>query len=158
MACKFDIFNDEYVDELFKFVIVELPINEFIIFYNVVDVVFKLLIDNVELVDKLFKLLNMVVDVVLILLIDNVEFVDILFTLLNIVVEVALILLIDNVELVDKLFKLLKMVVEVVLKLLRFEFIVNTDKSDVVISPTTFNEEVMVLLLLFINILLTPLT
>ena len=33
-----DIFNAEYVDKLFKFVIVELPVKEFIIFNNVVDV------------------------------------------------------------------------------------------------------------------------
>ncbi len=37
VACKFDIFNAEYVDKLFKFVIVELPVKEFIIFNNVVD-------------------------------------------------------------------------------------------------------------------------
>ena len=30
---------------------------------NVVDVAFKLLIDNIELVDKLFRLVNIVVDV-----------------------------------------------------------------------------------------------
>ena len=49
------------------------------------DVLFKLLIDSVELVDKLFKLLNIVFDVVFKLLIDNVEFVDKLFKLVNIV-------------------------------------------------------------------------
>jgi hypothetical protein len=41
-----------------------------------VDVAFKLLIDNVELVDNEFKLLNVVVDVAFKLLIDNVELVD----------------------------------------------------------------------------------
>ena len=48
----------------------------------VVDVVFKLfklLIDNVELVDNEFRLENIVVDVVFKLLIDNVELVDKLF-------------------------------------------------------------------------------
>jgi hypothetical protein len=90
--------------------------NWFILLNNVVDVAFNLLIDNIELVDKLFKLLNIVVDVVLILLIDN-------------------------IELVDKLFKLLNIVVDVVFKLLRFEFIANTDKPDVVILPTTFNDD-----------------
>ena len=132
VACKFDIFNAEYVDKLFKFVIVELPVKEFIIFNNVVDVALILLIDNVELVDKLFKLLNILVDVVLVLLIDNIELVDKLFKLvnkkpvslpnwfilLNNVVDVAFNLLIDNIELVDKLFKLLNIVVDVVLILL----------------------------------------
>ena len=49
VVCKFDIFNAEYVDKLFKFVIVELPVKEFIIFNNVVDVALILLIDNVRL-------------------------------------------------------------------------------------------------------------
>jgi len=49
------MFNDEYVDKLFKFVIVELHVKAFIIFNNAVDVEFKLFIDNVELVDKLIK-------------------------------------------------------------------------------------------------------
>ncbi len=44
-----------------------------------VDVLFKLLIDNIEFVDKLFKLLNVLVDVAFKLLIDNIEFVDKLF-------------------------------------------------------------------------------
>jgi len=57
---------------------------------NVVDVAFKLLIDNIDDVDKLFKLLNIVVDVVFKLFIDNIEFVDKLFKLLSIVVDVAL--------------------------------------------------------------------
>ena len=57
----------------------------------------------------------------------------------NNVVDVAFKLLIDNVELVDNEFKLLKIVVDVVFKLLTLEFIVNTDKPDVFISPTTFN-------------------
>ena len=48
VACKFDIFNAEYDDKLFKFVIVELPVNEFIIFNNVIDVAFKLLIDIID--------------------------------------------------------------------------------------------------------------
>ena len=47
-----------------------------VLFNNVVDVLFKLLIDKVELVDKLFKLVNIVVEVLFKLLIDNVEFVD----------------------------------------------------------------------------------
>ena len=42
----------------------------------VVDVAFKLFIDNVELVDNEFKLLNMVVDVEFKTFIDNVELVD----------------------------------------------------------------------------------
>ena len=42
---------------------------------------FKLLIDKVEFVDKLFKLLNIVVDVLFKLLIDKVELVDKLFKL-----------------------------------------------------------------------------
>ncbi len=46
---------------------------------NVDDVAFKLLIDNIEFVDKLFKRLNMVVDVAFKLLIDNIELVDKLF-------------------------------------------------------------------------------
>ena len=95
VACKFDIFNAEYVDKLFKFVIVELPVKEFIIFNNVVDVAFNLLIDNVELVDKLFKLLNIVVDVLFKLLIDNIELVDNEFKLLNVVVDVLFKLLIE---------------------------------------------------------------
>ena len=36
----------------------------------------ELLIDNIELVDNEFKLLNIVVDVLFKLLIDNIEFVD----------------------------------------------------------------------------------
>jgi hypothetical protein len=64
---------------------------------------FKLLIDNVELVDKLFKLLKIVVDVLFKLFIDNIDDVDKLFKLLNIVVEVLFKLLIDNIDDVDKL-------------------------------------------------------
>ena len=64
---------------------------KFVLFNNVVDVLFKLLIDKVELVDKLFKLVNIVFDVVVKLLIDNIDDVDKL--------------LIDNIEFVDKLFK-----------------------------------------------------
>ncbi len=48
VACKIDRFNAEYVDKLFTLVIIELPVKEFIIFNNVVGVAFKLLIDNVE--------------------------------------------------------------------------------------------------------------
>ncbi len=44
VACKFDIFNDEYVDIRFKFVIVELSLKAFIIFNNVADVALILLI------------------------------------------------------------------------------------------------------------------
>ncbi len=40
-----------------------MPVNEFITFNSVLDVALILLIDNVDLVDKLFKLFNMVVDV-----------------------------------------------------------------------------------------------
>jgi hypothetical protein len=67
--------------------------------------------------------------------------------LFKIVVDVAFKLLIDNVELVDKLFKLLKIVVDVLFKLMRFELIVNTDKPDVVIFPTTFNVLFIVVIL-----------
>jgi hypothetical protein len=63
----------------------------------VVDVVFNLFIDNVELVDKLFKLLLIVVVVVVKLLIDIVELVDKLFKLLKMVVDVAFKLLIDDI-------------------------------------------------------------
>jgi hypothetical protein len=62
-------------------------------------------------------------------------------------VDVVFNLFIDNVELVDKLFKLLKIVVDVLFKLMRFEFIVNTDKPDVVIFPTTFNVLFIVVIL-----------
>ena len=71
-----------------------------------VDVLFKLVIDNVELLDNEFKLVNIVVDVLFKLLIDNIELVDKLFKLVNIVVDLLFKLLIDNIELVDKLFKL----------------------------------------------------
>ncbi len=78
VACKFDRFNDEYVDTLFKLDMVELRVKAFIIFNNIVVVALILFIDNVELlvVDKLFKLLHIVVDVALTLCIDNVELVD----------------------------------------------------------------------------------
>ena len=56
-------------------------------------------------------------------------------------VDVLFKLLIDNIEFVDNEFKLLNIVVDVVFKLLRFEFIANTDKPDVVILPTTFNDD-----------------
>jgi hypothetical protein len=52
VACKFEMFNYEYVDKLFKFNIVELPAKEFIIFNYVVDVEVESLIDNVESVEK----------------------------------------------------------------------------------------------------------
>jgi hypothetical protein len=107
----------------------------------VVDVVFNLFIDNVELVDKLFKLLLIVVVVVVKLLIDIVELVDKLFKLLKMVVDVVFNLFIDNVELVDKLFKLLKMVVDVAFKLLI---------DDIVFGPMTdpaiFNDDNIVAL------------
>jgi hypothetical protein len=69
VACKFDIFNAEYVDKLFTLLKI------------VVDVACKLLIFNTEFVDRLFKLLKIVVDVVCKLLIFNTEFVDKLFKL-----------------------------------------------------------------------------
>ena len=68
---------------------------------------FKLVIDKFEFVERLFKLLNVVVDVAFKLLINNIELVEKLFKLLKIVVDVLFKLLIDNIELVDKLFKLL---------------------------------------------------
>jgi hypothetical protein len=64
------------------------------------------LIDNIELVDNEFKLLNIVVDVLFKLLIDNDEFVDNEFILPNIVVLVAFKLSIFNLVNVDKLLKL----------------------------------------------------
>ena len=110
----------------------------------VVDVAFKLFIDNVELVDNEVKLLNIVVEVAFKLFIDNVELVDNEFKLLNVVVDVVFKLLINNiddddkkvdepetnrllklvllfinsVELVDNEFKLLNMVVDVAFRLL----------------------------------------
>ncbi len=51
--------------------------------------------------------------------------------------EVLFKLLIDIIELVDNEFKLLKMVIDVLFKLVILEFIVNTDKPDVYISPIT---------------------
>ena len=77
---------------------------KFVLFNNDVDVAFKLLINKVELVDKLFKLVNIVFDVLFKLVIDNLELVDKLFKLVNIVFDVLFILLIDSIELVDKLF------------------------------------------------------
>ncbi len=56
-----------------------------VLFNNDNDVAFKLLIENVEALDKLFKLVNIVVDVAFKLLIDNVEALDKLFKLVNIV-------------------------------------------------------------------------
>ncbi len=55
------------------------------------------------------------------------------------VVDVAFKLSIFNLLKVDIEFKLLKMVVDVLFRLLILEFIVNTDKPDAFISPTTFN-------------------
>ena len=50
----------------------------------VVDVAFKLFIDNVELVDKEFKLLSVVVDVVFKLSIFNLVYVDKLFKFVSV--------------------------------------------------------------------------
>ena len=69
-------------------------------------VLFKLVIDNVELLDNEFKLVNIVVDVLFKLVIDNVELLDNEFKLVNIVVDVLFKLVIDNVELLDNEFKL----------------------------------------------------
>ena len=121
-----DTFNDDNIvdapktNKLVKLVLLNID----------VDVAFKLLIDNVELVDKLFKLLNIVVDVAFKLLIDNIDDVDKLFKLLKVVVDVAFKLLINNLELVEKLFKLLKVVVDVLFKLLidNIEFVDNEFK------------------------------
>ncbi len=114
VVCKFDIFNAEYVDKWFKFVIVELPVNAFIIYNNVDDVEFKLLIDSIEFVDQIFKLLNMFDDVEFRLLIDNIDDDDKLVkSVLNEEVERfkvdidVLISFIDKVDDDDKLFKLL---------------------------------------------------
>jgi hypothetical protein len=116
-----DTFNDDkHVVKLFNVVVpitdnddnnVDAPATyklvKLVLLNNVVDVAFKLLIDNVELVDKLFKLLKIVVDVVFKLLIDNLEFVEKLFKLLKMVVDVACRLVIFNTEYVDKLTILL---------------------------------------------------
>ncbi len=64
----------------------------------VVDAAFKLLIDNIDDVDKLFKLLNIVVDVLFKLVIYNLELVKKLFKLLNIVVDVVFKLSIENID------------------------------------------------------------
>ena len=80
---------------------------------------------NVEGLVKLLIYDNNVVDVAFKLSIFNLLKVDSEFKLLKMVVDVLFKLVIDNIELVDKLFKL--------------EFIVNTDKLDAFISPTTFN-------------------
>ncbi len=90
------------------------------------DVVFKLWINNLEFVDKLFKLLKMVVDVVFKLLVNNVEFVDKLFKLFKVVVDVACRLDIFNAENEDTLFK--------------FESVANVD-------PLTVNDDKIVALL-----------
>ena len=95
------IFNDEFIvdaPETNKLV-------KFVLFNNDVDVAFKLLIDKVEFVDKLFKLVNIVYEVLFRLVIDKVDALDKLFKLVNIVVDVLFKLLIDKVEFVDKLFK-----------------------------------------------------
>jgi hypothetical protein len=52
-----------------------------------VDVLFKLLIDNIKLVDNEFKLLKILVDVLFRLLIDNIELIDRLFKLINVNVD-----------------------------------------------------------------------
>ncbi len=108
VACKFDIFNAEYVDKLFKFVIVELPVNEFIIFNYVVDVLFKFDVD----VLKLFIEVNNDVDVVFRFDIDKDDVDDKLVkSVLNEPVERfkldidVLILFIDKVDDDDTLFK-----------------------------------------------------
>jgi hypothetical protein len=54
---------------------------KFVLFNNEVDVVFKLLIDKVEALDKLFKLVNIVVDVEFKLSRFNLEKFDKLFKL-----------------------------------------------------------------------------
>ena len=51
------------------------------------DVLFKLLIDNIKLVDNEFKLLKILVDVLFRLLIDNIELGDRLFKLINVNVD-----------------------------------------------------------------------
>ena len=61
------------------------------------DVAFKLFIDNVELLDNEFKLLNIVDDVAFVLLIDNVEYVD---KLLKFVLY-AYILIPNGVDVID---------------------------------------------------------
>ncbi len=76
-----------------------------VLFNNDELVEFKLLIDNVEALAKLFKLVNIVVLVAFKLLIDNVEALDKEFKLVNIVVDVACKFGIFNAEYVDKLFK-----------------------------------------------------
>jgi hypothetical protein len=82
--CRFDIFNDELVDKLFK------------LLNGDVDVDCRFDIFNYEFVDKLFKLLN-IDDVDCRFDIFNVEFVDNEFRLLDIIVVVAFKLLIDNI-------------------------------------------------------------
>ena len=66
-----ETFNDDNnVDELLTYKLVKL-----VLLNILVDVAFKLLIDNIELVDNEFKLLNVVVEVVFKLLILNIELV-----------------------------------------------------------------------------------
>ena len=89
------------------------------------DVLFKLLIDNIELVDNEFKLLNIVVDVAFKFGMSKYDRIDNELIILNIIVDVAFKSLINSVEFVDN---------ELI-----FEFIANTDTPDVVISPITFN-------------------
>ena len=89
--------------------------------------------DNRVEAPEQYKLLKFVL-----LFINNVELFDNEFKLLNIVVDVAFKLLMDNIELVDNEFKLLNIVVDVAFKLLIFEFIPNTDKPDVFISLIKF--------------------
>jgi hypothetical protein len=111
-------------------------------FNFVVPDTFKLLAFNIDVLDKLFKLLNIVVDVAFKLFIDRVEFMDKLFKLLNIVVDVAFKLFIDNIDDVDKLFKLLNIVVDVAFKLL-IDNIVFGPMTD----PPTFKVDKIVALL-----------
>ncbi len=89
-------------------------------------ILFRILIDKIELVANEFKLLNIVVDVLLRFLIDNIEFVDNEFNFLNIVVDVAFGLLIHNVESVENEFKSLHIVVDVAFNLLidNFELLI----------------------------------
>ena len=80
---------------------------------TVVDVVFKLLIDNIEFVDKLFKLFKVELPVNAFIIPNN--DVDVVFKFVICVVwpfinpnndvDVVFKLLIDNIEFVDKLFK-----------------------------------------------------
>ena len=87
----------------------------------VVDVAYKFNRFNDEFGDKLYTLLKIVVE--LKLLIDNIEFILNLFKVLRTVVEVGFHLLIVNVELYEKLRKSLNVLVDVEFKLLKFVFV-----------------------------------